>query len=608
MKNIKSAWLGLLIWILVLAPIFFVFSFIALFEAKYSNTFYPGIVVAGEPIGGKTYEEVLDYFGKKANLLTKNGIDFNISGKRGTKEITIPMFFNGFTTDKVVEYFSLGDWQDVLSQAYKVGRTGSLWEIAKEQYEVAMHGKDFTFSPLVQREPLESFLNNELNGFLSRALSAQFALNGNKVSILPETVGEKINIAEAADASEKKLAAFDTSPYNFVTEIDTPSISEKDLQPFSDNALALGRFAKLVFRYNGYKWNVDGDKLVSWLTVKQGNKIGADEHKLEDYFDRTINLYIDFPMHNSRFEIKDNKLVEISAGKAGNVVDIKKNVQEIEGAISDILLSQKNATDQSVDNLQSPITVDIPVAVTVEEPNITKDTINKYDIKELVGTATTDFKGASLDRQHNIETGVSKLNGILLAPGEEFSAVNAIGDITEEAGFVEEYVISNGKTQKEIGGGLCQLATTLFRLAIDSGLPIIERVNHRYVVSYYGAGLDATIYGPHPDLRFINDTGNYLLLQGKAENNKVVFEFYGKKDGRSITISEPKVYNWVAPPSTKIIYTFELARGKTKCTEIPHSGVTADVTYTVDYPDGQTKETNFHSVYQPWQKVCLVGL
>jgi len=194
------------------------------------------------------------------------------------------------------------------------------------------------------------------------------------------------------------------------------------------------------------------------------------------------------------------------------------------------------------------------------------------------------------------------------APGEEFSAVNAIGEVTKEAGFVEEYVIYGNKTQKEIGGGLCQLATTLFRLALDTGLQITERMNHRYVISYYGAGLDATIYGPHPDLRFVNDTGNYLLLQGVAQNNKVTFEFYGVKDGRLVEISKPVLYNWVSPPPTKYVAAYNLPAGRVRCTEIAHTGVTTDATYTVTYATGQKKITNFHSVYQPWQKVCLIGV
>ena len=116
----------------------------------------------------------------------------------------------------------------------------------------------------------------------------------------------------------------------------------------------------------------------------------------------------------------------------------------------------------------------------------------------------------------------SKITGILIAPGQEFSTANTIGEVTEEEGFVKEYVITGGQTVKELGGGLCQLATTLFRMALNTGLPITERVNHAYVIPYYGPGLDATVYGPHPDFRFVNDTGNYILLQGTAKNNEVI--------------------------------------------------------------------------------------
>jgi vancomycin resistance protein YoaR len=299
---------------------------------------------------------------------------------------------------------------------------------------------------------------------------------------------------------------------------------------------------------------------------------------------------VDSPVQNSRFQMQEGKLVEIYPGKAGNAVDIETTAKEIEK----YLIAPENP-------------VKIEIAVISKEPKVTQKTIDKYGIKELVGLATTNFEGGSLDRQHNIETGVSKLNGILIAPGEEFSAVKAIGDITEEAGFVKEYVIKANTTEKELGGGLCQIATTLFRTVLNAGLPVTERQNHRYVISYYGAGLDATIYGPHPDLRFVNDTGNYLLLQGKAENNEVILEFYGKKDGRIVEIADPVLTNRVPAPAPRIIVSNSLPLGQIKCSEIPHSGVTADTKYTVTYFNGQVQETIFHSVYQPWQKTCLVG-
>ena len=122
-------------------------------------------------------------------------------------------------------------------------------------------------------------------------------------------------------------------------------------------------------------------------------------------------------------------------------------------------------------------------------PGLPRRRADEHAIKDLVGTARTNFTGSSADRRHNIENGIGKLTGILIAPGEEFSAVAAIGTTSVEEGFVAEYVIKDDKSIKELGGGLCQVATTLFRAVLNTGLPVTERTNHSYVVSYYGPGL-----------------------------------------------------------------------------------------------------------------------
>ncbi len=144
-------------------------------------------------------------------------------------------------------------------------------------------------------------------------------------------------------------------------------------------------------------------------------------------------------------------------------------------------------------------------------------------------------------------------------------------------------------------------------MALNAGLPITERVAHRYVVSYYGPGLDATIYGPHPDVRFINDTGNYLLLQGRVEGTNLILELYGQKDNRQVSISEPVITNRIPAPPTQYIQTTDLAPGEESCSETPRAGMTTDVTYQVAYPSGKVNNQNFHSVYEPWHKICLIG-
>ncbi|HRY62848.1 MAG TPA: VanW family protein, partial [Candidatus Paceibacterota bacterium] len=192
--------------------------------------------------------------------------------------------------------------------------------------------------------------------------------------------------------------------------------------------------------------------------------------------------------------------------------------------------------------------------------------------------------------------------------GEEFSTVFSLGTTTEEEGFVKEFVIKEDKSVKELGGGLCQVATTMFRLALDAGLPITERTNHRYVVGYYGAGLDATIYDPHPDLRFKNDTGKYLLLQGTVKDNQLTFEFFGQKDGRQINISEPILSDEKPIPDTKYLMSTDVPYATMQCSETPRKGITAEVTYNVTYKEGKINEQKFKSVYQPWRKICLIGL
>lgn len=243
-----------------------------------------------------------------------------------------------------------------------------------------------------------------------------------------------------------------------------------------------------------------------------------------------------------------------------------------------------------------------------DRSKINLDNLVEYDLAEMFGTASTSFKGSSADRIKNITVGAAKVNGTIIAPGEEFSLVEAIGYVSEEEGYAQEFVIRDGQSIKEFGGGLCQLATTMFRAALDAGLPITERKNHSYVVGYYGPGLDATIYGPHPDLKFVNDSKNYLIIAGRVENDRLVFEIYGQKDGRVVNISEPEITDQINPPVAKFVPTYELPPGDTHCVEHGRKGLTAKVNYTVTYSSGEVKEKVFTSVYVPWQEVCYLGM
>ena len=165
----------------------------------------------------------------------------------------------------------------------------------------------------------------------------------------------------------------------------------------------------------------------------------------------------------------------------------------------------------------------------------------------------------------------------------------------------------------EYGGGLCQIGTTTFRGTLAAGLPVTERQNHSYTVSYYFnekglPGTDATIYDPRPDYRFKNDTANYVLIITRIEGDIIFFEYWGTKDGRQVEQSDVRVWDRIGAGPTKLIETLDLKPGEKKCTETAHAGIKAAFDYKIAYPDGQVAATTFTSQYRPWPAVCLIGV
>ncbi len=585
-------------------------SSLARSDFEHRGHFYPNVYIGDEPVGGKTFEEVREKMGRVAADLNSKGIRVVFHGKEGAREINIPISAQGLTADLVVEYFSLNDWQSAAEKAYAWGRSGSVLTRAWENYWLLLGKKSFDFNNTVNEPAVRSFLEREIKIFLKEAEPAQFAAGANDIVILPEKTGERIDPEEIIRKISDNLKSLQTASLEFNVQPDIPTITEKDLAPFLKSVRQIARATTAYFSYGDYKKYVSGPNLAAWLTLKDKNAelLTIDKNKLENFLNNHIAPLINNPPQNSRFDIQNGKLVEITPGKSGNAVDLDGTERKINQIIRDVQQSPKLAsliTQANFDKQSGIIT--IPVEILKMDPKITRETIARYGIENLVGSARTGFKGSSADRIHNIAIGVAKLNGILIAPNEEFSAVKAIGPTTKEEGFVEEYVIKDNKSIKEFGGGLCQIGTTLFRLALNAGLPITDRQNHRYVVSYYGPGLDATIYGPEPDLKFINDTGQYLLLQARVKNNEVILELYGQKDSRQVTISEPTLSDPIPAPPTKYALAPDLPLGTQKCSETPRAGVTAEVTYRVAYSPNDVREQVFKSIYQPWQKICLIG-
>lgn len=351
----------------------------------------------------------------------------------------------------------------------------------------------------------------------------------------------------------------------------------------------------ITLTYTTKKYTVDGDQIAQWMVFRAGltkaptgKGVNLETHlnaeKIKAYA-LTLAKQIDQEPVDAKLTIEGGKVTVFSQSRDGISVDQNALAVDIQKAIA-------GETDPSVT---------IPAKVT--SPQVSSDKINNLGIDELIGEATTSFIRSPENRVHNIQTGSKYLNGQLIKPGEVYSVIESLGAIDGSTGYLPELVIKENKTIPEFGGGLCQVSTTLFRAALNAGLPITERQNHSWRISYYEppVGLDATIYFPKPDLKIKNDTPGWILIQNSVdvETSKITFQLYGSKDGRTSKIIGPTLLYSIPAPDAEYADDPSLPAGEEKRIQASHPGGKATATYQVFDKDGKLKnEQTFVSLYK----------
>ena len=247
----------------------------------------------------------------------------------------------------------------------------------------------------------------------------------------------------------------------------------------------------------------------------------------------------------------------------------------------------------------------IPVEVIEPEPSV-QDWYAR-GVRELIGEGVTDFWGSSRARIHNIRTGTARMNGVWIPRGAEFSFNAAVGEIDEAHGYAESLVIVGDATEKGVGGGICQVSTTVFRAAFFAGLPVTERHPHSYQLHYYRPlGFDATVYQPWRDLKFVNDTPGDILVQARVRGHELLVRFFGTSD-RAVEWKGPFISDRKPALAPREVLDESLAPGYRKQVDWAAAGLTARVTRKVYYRDGRVYDDVFVSKYRPWGDVYLVG-
>lgn len=396
----------------------------------------------------------------------------------------------------------------------------------------------------------------------------------------------------------EKNRKIENSAFTLKSQQTTATLSAQELQ-FGYDAELLATQAKSIGRSEDLLTNMSIILQAYMQNVQLPAAYTYSKQSLETVY-TDLKEKIDIKPVDPLFNFENNRVVSFRLGSDGRTVD--------DDTLTEVILAQSRSALLS----EQPQVITIAIPTRRVPSAVAEDKAKNMGIKEVVGEGTSRFIGSIENRIFNISLAATRLNGTIIKPGEVFSFNKAVGDISVFTGYRQAYVISGGKTVLGDGGGVCQVSTTLFRAALNAGLPIVERNPHAYRVSYYeaetGPGIDAAIYTPSLDLKFKNDTPNHLLIQTyiDLQTQRLTFALYGTKDDREVSVSKPVITSETPAPEPSYQDDPNLPKGEVKQVDFAASGANVYFTRSVS-KDGETKVDKFASHYRPWQAVYLRG-
>ena len=509
----------------------------------YRDLVYPNISVQGLDISSKNLKEAFEILDKENKILSAKNIILTYEDQEYST--TLDELGIKLNTD------------ETLIEAYKIKREGNLIE----QIQKAFQPIDINWVYESNTEALESALGAKVNPALNTLADAKLDYKDRQIIIIPEQAGESLDSAKVAPAimenmtkEEVKLAI----PLNK----QAPAITTTSWEAQKSELDALVGQHDIFF--NDTNITIPAEEIVTWITIDQTTKkIGISQDIIKEYLESVQKNLTSQPLNAKlRFNPETQQIEILEPGKEGTKLMMEESSKRIKNDI-----------------LAGITKTELFVAVT--SPLIDDSQFDALGVKTLLGRGESNFRGSSRSRIKNINVAANKISNTLLKPGEEFSFVNTLGKVDARNGYLPELVIKGKKTIPEYGGGICQVSTTLFRAALNAGLPITERRAHSYIVNYYGKpGLDATIYLPKPDLKFKNDTNNYILLQHYITGTTLYYEIYGTSTGKTAKTIEPVVLESSPDGSMKTVAYREIYEG-----------------------DAMIKRDSFYSTYRPPNKV-----
>ena len=586
---------GLLLFFLSIAAVTSGYQF------YYAGHIFPGVSVASVDISGLTPEE--------AALRLNQSLTYPYTGQI--------LFQDG---DKIwlAAPAQLGMVFDVgasVQSAYRVGRSGGLFGSLAAQVNSWQAGVDISPVILFDQRVAYDYLQSIAAQIDKPVVEASLTIQGTQVSDTPGQVGRLLNVDATLLDLTAQLQSFRDGEAPLAIADQAPQILDASAEAAAARQMLS---APLTIGIPDMQsgdpgpWVVDTQTLANMLLVTRVPSVSGEEYRLSldaavlQPFLEGIAASLERGTENARFIFNDDtrQLDLYQSAVIGRKLDVSATIAAIQ---QKALQGEHN----------------IPLTLVYTQPAVGNDaTAESLGITGLVSDPNhsyTYFSGSKAERIQNIQTAAVKFNGLLVAPGQTFSMAEALGDISLENGFQEALIISNGRTITGVGGGVCQVSTTLFRTAFFAGYPIVERTPHAYRVGYYEqtqyghdpnlAGLDATVFVPLVDFKFTNDTPYWLLMETYVNVGawRLTWKFYSTSDGRTVEVDNSGPQDVVPAPDPLFQENPDLEPGEMKQVDWSADGANVTVTRIV-WRGGQVLYNDVISThYSAWQAVCEYG-
>jgi vancomycin resistance protein YoaR len=567
-KRLAWQWSIVAIVVLAIATLALGFGF-----AGSAKTLPPGATVAGMSVGGLTTDEAVARLNARYEALKTLPAVFTAGPRRW--QIRPNEMILGI------------DWRAAVETARRQG-DGFAPVRGLRRIGTRFFGADVTPRAQVSTAVLAHNLDGMQRRINRPQREAALRLRGLQPEIVRGATGRELDRAAAARLIVSSLVSLDRSETALPLRISQPEVTAADLTPL----LAQVRTAvsgPVRLTVSETRWRLPRWRIARLLELPANGRtsltIGGAE---ANAFFKRFRAQVDQPAVDAQFVVLSGDRVQVRPAQPGLQLDV-------DAAARAILAAALSPTDRVARLL-----------VEQSKPERTTREARAMGITGRVAGYTTYYGGVA-NRIHNVQLVARLIDGELIAPGATFSFNQTTGERSPERGFRSAPVIINGELQDGIGGGVCQVSTTVFNAAYEAGLPIETRTNHALYIDHYPQGRDATVNYPDIDLKFHNDTGKWLLLRTFVGSSALTVKLYGKPQGRRVE-SETTPLEVTGPPSVKRIPDSTIWRGEQVTEQGGQPSRRTSVTRRVYAPSGkQMSETTWTSWYRSEPQVIRYG-